>query len=266
MLAAASLLLLFGGAAGCGVAQPAPDMRQLVERAFGDQFRLRSGGSFGEENMRLEKVDHGPVEQALQVTYPEGTASGKADTSGSPRGGAQAYLRLRQAPVDALHLRYLVRFPSGFDFVKGGKLPGLYGGAVTSGGHIPDGESGFSTRYMWRRQGAGEVYAYLPSSRQHGTSLGRGSWTWPTGRWACVEQAVQLNTPGRQDGSVQVWLDGHLVLTAQQLVFRTSTSLRIDGVFFSSFFGGGDSSWATPVRQWADFAGFEVGTGRLGCQ
>jgi hypothetical protein len=42
--------------------------------------------------------------------------------------------------------------------------------------------------------------------------------------------------------------------------FRTVGSLRIDGLFFSTFFGGGDSSWASPVDQHADFAGFAVST------
>ncbi|WP_181449171.1 polysaccharide lyase [Nonomuraea aridisoli] len=44
-----------------------------------------------------------------------------------------------------------------------------------NGGRIPDGTNGLSTRFMWRANGAGEVYAYLPTSREHGTSLGRGA-------------------------------------------------------------------------------------------
>jgi hypothetical protein len=158
-----------------------------------------------------------------------------------------------------------VRFPTGFDFVKGGKLPGLYGGKVTSGRKIPNGSDGLSTRYMWRTKGAGEVYAYLPTSQDHGTSLGRGDWSWPTGRWACVEQEVRLNDPGSDDGVVTVWLDDHRVSTQTGLTFRDRTSLQIDGLFFSTFFGGGDASWATPLQQHADFADFRMSATHIGC-
>ncbi|CAE6455221.1 unnamed protein product [Rhizoctonia solani] len=64
-------------------------------------------------------------------------------------------------------LGYSIFFESGFDFVRGGKLPGLYGGtsndeaASCSGGRHA--ATCFSTRFMWRDQGAAELYAYLPS-------------------------------------------------------------------------------------------------------
>jgi hypothetical protein len=151
-----------------------------------------------------------------------------------------------------------VRFQPDFDFVKGGKLPGLYGGTVTGGQEIPDGTNGFSTRYMWRAGGEGEVYAYLPTSDEHGTSLGRGCWAFTPGRWTAIQQRVQLNTPGETDGQVTVWQDGKQVFSRGGLEFRTTEQLRIDGLFFSTFFGGGDTSWATPVDQYADFAAFTI--------
>jgi hypothetical protein len=147
-----------------------------------------------------------------------------------------------------------------FDFVKDGKLPGLYGGTVTAGRHIPDGTNGFSTRYMWRKGEAGEVYAYLPSSVSHGTSLGRNSWQFAPGQWTLTEQEVRLNTPGESDGSVTVWINGTQVFQQTGIVYRTTRNLKIDGLFFSTFFGGGDSSWASPSDQYAEFAEFSVRT------
>jgi hypothetical protein len=32
--------------------------------------------------------------------------------------------------------------------------------------------------------------------------------------------------------------------------------VQVDGLFFSTFFGGGDKSWVSPSNQYADFAGF----------
>ncbi|MEK8174656.1 polysaccharide lyase [Streptomyces sp. M19] len=158
----------------------------------------RDEGSFGLSRAELREEPHPVLGRLLRVRYPARSASPTvARRWDRPVGGAQLYLALRSGPTDALHLRYYLRFANDFDFVKGGKLPGLYGGRVTGGRHIPNGENGLSTRYMWRSGGRGEVYAYLPTSIAHGTSLGRGDWQWPVGRWTCVEQAVTLNTPAR---------------------------------------------------------------------
>lgn len=237
-----------------------------MSRFFGPNLLPRTDGSFGLDRATLLVQPHDDaLGDVLRVRYPAQSASPAVSRQyDKPQGGTQVYLALRSGPVDALHLRYYVRFPPEFDFVKGGKLPGLYGGSVTSGRHIPDGSDGLSTRYMWRAGGAAEVYAYLPTSVAHGTSLGRGDWRWPLDRWTCVEQAVRLNTPGDRDGSISVYLNGTHVLECDRLDFRTTRMLSIDGVFFSTFFGGSDPSWATPRTQYADFAAFAVSDHYLG--
>jgi hypothetical protein len=64
---------------------------------------------------------------------------------------------------------YSVYFPAGFNFVKGGKMPGLYGGTSMdvakscSGGRQDSRDECFSARVMWRTSGAGEFYNYYPS-------------------------------------------------------------------------------------------------------
>lgn len=228
-----------------------------LQRFFSDRLRLSDRGSFGFDSAQLIATPDAPGGSMLRVAYPAGSASRRAD---GEDGGLQAYLTSADGPRDELYLQYYVRFPAGFDFVKGGKLPGLYGGTVTSGQTIPDGTDGFSTRYMWRDGGDGEVYAYLPTSEVHGTSLGRGCWFFPTNQWVAVEQRVKLNTPGASDGEVTVWQDGRQVFTQRGMTYRTTDQLKIDGLFFSTFFGGGDESWASPVDQYADFAGFTLST------
>ncbi|WP_128375989.1 polysaccharide lyase [Streptomyces cavernae] len=237
-----------------------------VTRFFGPDLLPRDHGGFGLSRAVLLPGRDPVLGPTLRVGYPAGSASMTvARKYGRPEGGAQLYLERRSGPVDSLHLRYYLRFPNGFDFVKGGKLPGLYGGSVTGGQHIPDGTDGMSTRYMWRRNGFAEVYAYLPTSVEHGTSLGRSDdWYWPVDRWTCVEQALHLNTPGRADGSITVTVNGARVLAQHRLTFRTTPRLRIDGVFFSTFFGGDDPSWATPRAQYVDFAAFAISSRTLG--
>jgi hypothetical protein len=75
-----------------------------------------------------------------------------------------------------------------------------------------------------------------------------------------VVQHVRLNAPQASDGVIEVWLDGRKVYTAGGLRFRTTDRLKIDGVFFSTFFGGGDRTWATPRDQYADFADVRMST------
>ena len=249
---------VLGPLTGCGGAPAsAATWPDVVARVLGPDYELRSGGEFGLDRVAVRELEGAPAGPALEVGYPEGSASQEvARETGAPQGGAQFYAALRAGPVEAGTLRYSVRFPEGFAFAKGGKLPGLYGGTATAGGRTPDGTDGFSTRYMWRRDGAGEVYAYLPGSEQVGSSLGQGSWSWPTGRWVEVEQEVVLNTPGTADGSITVRLDGREVYAGTGLDFRQTDEVRIEGVFFSTFFGGGDPSWASPRAQQVQFAGF----------
>jgi hypothetical protein len=253
-----------GGSTGSGlpsvpgagkVEQVSPDN---LAGFFGNGLTLADRGSFGFDRAQLITTTDAPGGAMLRVAYPKGSASRRAD---GEDGGMQAYLPLPDGPRDELYLQYFVRFQPDFDFVKGGKLPGLYGGTITSGQVIPDGTNGFSTRYMWRGGGDGEVYAYLPTSEDHGTSLGRGCWYFPANKWVGIEQRVKLNTPGASDGEVTVWQDGRQVLNQRGLTYRTTDQLKIDGLFFSTFFGGGDESWASPVDQYADFAGFTISGG-----
>jgi hypothetical protein len=268
--AAAALGALIMGIAGCGAGTPSSDgdpaapgttgsgvEPAALEQFLGNGLRHSADGAFGLDISQLVDDPDAPSGELLRAFYPAGSASRGTD---GPGGGMQARMPL-PGPADVVDLTYQVRFPEGFDFVKGGKLPGLYGGAGNAGGDIPDGSDGFSTRYMWRADGAGEVYAYLPSSAEHGTSLGRGCWSFPQGTWTTIRQRVQLNSTGQSDGRISVWQDDRLVLDRGGLQFRTDDALRVDGLFFSTFFGGGDSSWASPVDQHADFAEFDLTEG-----
>ena len=94
----------------------------------------------------------GPV---LQVQYPAGSFQD------NDVGGAQMYALWNSSgsAFQSMMISYEVAFDSGFDWVKGGKLPGLRGGPDPnncSGGNQANGTNCFSTRLMWRTNGAGE--------------------------------------------------------------------------------------------------------------
>lgn len=206
------------------------------------------------ENVRLvaQAADRPP---ALAVRYPKGSI---APSSAAPRGGAGfvSGSGLGES-VEAACLSYRVRFAEGFAFARGGKLPGLYGGDGPTGGAAAD--AGFSARLMWREGGEGELYAYLPGpDAGHGRSLGRGAWRFPVGRWVEVEQEIVLNDPGAANGVVRVWIAGELRLEVPGLVLRRTADVRIEGLMFSTFFGGHDPGWASPRDQEALFADFAI--------
>jgi hypothetical protein len=159
--------------------------------------------------------------------------------------------------VDDATLTYQVRFPVGFQFVKGGKLPGLCGVACYTGG--TNGQNGFSARLMWRTAGAGEAYVYSATTVGYGDSLGRGNWYFQAdGKWHTISEHVHMNTPGVADGTIDIAYDGIAVSHDSGITFRTTSSVHIDGLMFSTFYGGHDSTWAPTTTTTLDFANFRL--------
>ena len=122
-----------------------------------------------------------------------------------------------------------------------------------SGGRRDDGCG--SARLMWRTNGAGELYTYLPPdftenqavcdippfstcNDVYGASVGRGSFTWKTGARTTVSQRVKLNDVGKANGELQLFVDGKSVVNVGGLVLRNSADGRIRGMQFQTFFGG----------------------------
>ncbi|WP_231489509.1 polysaccharide lyase [Billgrantia saliphila] len=231
---------------------------QTAKQSIREDFT--STRDWGTENNTslLPAMTSGLPEPALRVHYPAGSSSpSDADQEGVPRGGAGFYTEHADLQyTDRACLHYLLRFDTNFDFVKGGKLPGLYGGEAPSGGEKVTGENGFSMRLMWREDGQGELYPYVVG--HEGDSIGRGAWYFPTGRWISVEQELILNTPGKEDGLVRLWIDGWPILERRDLVYRTQSDVGIDGLMFSTFFGGTGEKWRTPRDQHVDFAAFRL--------
>ncbi|MGH7640933.1 MAG: polysaccharide lyase [Candidatus Dormibacteria bacterium] len=190
----------------------------------------------------------------LTVIYPAGST---APSMGPPHGGAQVCEPFSSGPRTSATLSYQVRFPVGFQFVKGGKLPGLYGGVEPfSGGR--HNSAGWSTRLMWRAGGAGEIYAYIAGVNGYGLDLGRGDFTWPAdGQWHTVTLHVVVNTPGHSDGEAVLSLDGRVVVDATNLDISDS-GVPIGGLFFSTFYGGHDPSWAPSSEMNTQFRDFSA--------
>ncbi|MFE7607309.1 polysaccharide lyase [Streptomyces celluloflavus] len=285
-LLAACAALACAGVVGVGLLGAAPDgpvapAASGVDAAFGSgpwsgQFSgygsgawkkswgVASSGAWGSSQLKGVKDASAPGDgSALQVTYGAGSSANSCSDCPNP-GGGQFYTQLGAigrsdlAKSATLDLKYGLKLPAGFDFGKGGKLPGLYGGKIgaESGGNHG---RGWSTRYMFRAKSHpddGEVYLYTPTNSGptgYGVDVGLGSWRWlADGGWHTVEQLVNRTT-----GDVTVWYDGKQALVAKGTASGIS-GIDFGGVFFSTFFGGHDTSWGPKKTERAEFADFSL--------
>jgi hypothetical protein len=190
----------------------------------------------------------------IESCYPAGSSS---PSSGDP-GGAQAQLAIASRPTSDATLTYRILFPVGFQWVKGGKLPGLCGGSCWTGSH--NGPGGWAARFMWRADGDGEVLLSDATTTGDGLDLGRGNWQFlADGQWHTLTEQVQMNTPGEANGSIDVTYNGNAVANLTGIEFRAAGDTdEIDSLMFSTFFGGNNSSWAPSATMFIGFADFGV--------
>lgn len=197
--------------------------------------------------------------EAMEAVYPRGSMNPGND----PAGGISFYA---PGPEDVdltsakeVTFGYSVFFEDGFDWVKGGKLPGVYGGnsdeeAVScSGGRRSD--ACFSARMMWRGEGAGEFYNYFPPSLSankkqcnvapesdcndvFGASVGRGAFSFKAGGWTTVSERVRLNDVGEANGAIEMFANGKSVIKVEGLELRSSDKGKFRGIQMQTFFGG----------------------------
>lgn len=92
----------------------------------------------------------------VRAFYPKGSIN--PGNKEYPYGGGQFYATpLKVDDARNVTMSYSTFFPQDFEWVQGGKLPGLYGGHTgCSGGN--DAGTCWSTRLMWRKDGEGELY------------------------------------------------------------------------------------------------------------
>ena len=166
------------------------------------------------------------------------------------------------------YLSYWVKFENNFDFdgdkLSGGKLPGLGSGALASGGVKPNGDNGFTSRYMWREGGKATLYLYhMDMEGTYGDTIllqdadGQDKYFEP-GQWHNMVQRVKVNDGGQANGEIDVWMDNEQVLDIDGLRFTNGQG--IDAMYFSSFHGGNGSKWWPEEEVNAYFDDFVVST------
>lgn len=178
--------------------------------------------------------------------------------------------------VEEATISYRIRFSSDFDWSLGGKLPGLSGVApgvsptMPTGGKVDGADSGWSGRVMWlgpKAYGhvgskANEIAAYMYHPGQS-SIYGDNEWTntaFEGGRTHTVTLRHKMNTVGQNDGILQVWIDGNLVVDRHDYVYRTRSDVKIGHLMWHLFRGGNTAAWAGSRDGYVEISGLEVTT------
>jgi len=228
----------------------------------------------GEYSSATDPFD--PTASALKVSYP----GGQSDVLGI---GA-FFDPLARSDIDErsyVRFEYHVMFDEQFDWVKVGKLPGLYGGPKAC--NIVK-NACLTTRIMWYGEGklginirTGSDMTQSVCHRDADIMISSGAknrcnppysmdigvgglFTVNTGKWINLTQIVRLNTIGSTDGELFVWKDSVLVVKSTKFVFRHSNTLKIEGLYFNSFFGGSGVLYAPTQEQRTFWRNFSMST------
>eukprot|EP00794_Sanderia_malayensis_P009514 gene9514-10502_t len=152
----------------------------------------------------------------------------------------KVYLEEHEAYV----LEFDVKFEKGFDFSRGGKLPGLCSSTCTTGCKNITAE-GWSSRFLWKGGNHLTLYTYDQDRTARCGTVNYLGYDIVPGRWTRLKQEIRLNSPNAYDGTARVWIDGAMVYERRNLRWRGDTQGGKVGLFaFTTFFGGSTRDWS----------------------
>ena len=205
---------------------------------------------------------------AFKFSYTKGIPGAKS-------GGAFKANPFKKLPSDTCTLSYSVFFPAGFNYRKGGKLPGVCLGtspktcakgkdwsATTGSLRVTFKEGGTAVGYAYMAIAGGSKGAWdMQSAKFKGVTKkdkdgtdapglhvwhNSGLLKFKSGQWNPVALQMALNTPGSKNGRLSLTVNGKTE-TLTDVVWRTSASVKIQSVNFVSFFGGSGPEAASLV-------------------
>jgi len=236
-----------------------PPLGPVSSSAFEDIFPEPALG-YAQVYSSMESVNYtsGDSGRGLRVTYPAGAIGGSSAV------GGEWYF---QQATKEKWLSYSVEFDNDFEFVLGGKLPGLGGGSTPSGGVGGGcgvgGTGGYSMRLQWGG-GTGEpnMIGYLYYQGQNATfgeeiDLG---FVPQQGVKYNVKIGVDIGTAGNNDGWYRIYINGALLAQANNINFICAGETWTNNAFmFSTFYGGNTPNWAPNNDNTLIFADFCAG-------
>lgn len=185
-------------------------------------------------------------ERSCKVFFPEGSHHGASLT--------YDFREANNAEPESMFASYLLYIDESFDPTSDGKLPGFAGRYTGTeraggwGGRKTTGTNGWSARGLFHPPDTnGNIpignYVYHADMDSYGTHA-----LWDTtlepGRWHKIDQYIELNTPGENDGVLRGLVDQTLVYDSDDWRWRDTDDIRIQQ-FWANFYHGGNE----PVPQ-----------------
>lgn len=186
--------------------------------------------------------------KCVRVTY-------HPSAQGSPRTVANVKLPAAKEYT----LNYDVMFENGWEFVHGGKLPGL-GPDNDTAGCAPISASGWSARVMWRTGGTPVIYSYHQDRANRCGDDFYSNTNFAIGQYQAVSLHVKVNDPGQHNGSITLYLNGQRIASHDNVRLRQNggNNTLITQFLFHTFFGGNDWYWAPSKTVYSRFDNFAV--------
>lgn len=205
----------------------------------------RFSNTWGENNLKVSG------DNTIIVSYPKWSYK----PSWNVVGGAWFLYDIGQS-TDSAQLDFNIELDPKFNFVKWGKIAGLCGGNCPRG--LDGNMEWFSTIFSWKRWGLLDMNIIYPGSKSYGVNLWEAIWVLVPWNKYKLSQRITLNTPGKADGVLVIYVSGQKVFEKRNYVFRNTQEVKINGLIFSSFFWWSDVSWSTPVDTFIKFSNFTL--------
>lgn len=229
-------------------------------------FESNSLGSYKkEEKMRDWNLDYDNRPNFPEIVNFDGSKRARnyyekgkfAHQTGSDFGGS-----IKGIP-DEVYFTYQIFFEKGFDWGRAVKFPGLkMFPTIGAGKGLIPGNGGSTLRFQSDKNGKLRWYVYHHNMKSfYGDNLKWDGYQLVTDQWYTITLRVVLNTPGKSDGVLQVFINDKLQDSQSNMKFRTKSSVQnINRQSLSTFMGGADFSYAPSRSQYAWMDNFYIWT------
>lgn len=228
------------------------------------------------ESLQLVEVGN----KKLRATFPKNKSSGR-DTG--------FVFDQKITGTEEATFEYDFTFQKGFEWAKGGKLPGLAGTSaktipVGCNDNVTDQRKGFSARLMWREKGRLVAYTYFPNRIKNNKIPTKGQGRCgiditvtkklESGKNYRVKQYIKLNTPNKSNGILKIELfdkdkkdkNGNYTvvdtLNLKNVKYRSDSEIKINSALFHTYRGGGRTTkeFMSKKTSYIDFDNFLLTT------
>lgn len=217
---------------------------------FYDDFENQAPGSLWDE-VKTRGKSAAPAVQAETVTaIARGTRSARVMLAKDGYSDISLYKSLAPAR-DQIYMRHYVRYGRDYGFQGhggSGFMADAGKGGFKGAGKAPDGDKFFwatlepigGRERSWSPPGALIFYAYWWKMKPDGRGNHWGNWFEPKPEhvppletWVCLEWRVKVNTPDRDDGELDCWIDGIKRGEFRGIHWRQAESLKINKVWLT---------------------------------